>query len=79
MKTYGFSKNTVKLCEKFDAEFSELLKDVHVYLCGKEYDGSIIVLPPKGAKTEVRFVDRERLEKELRVSCRKNSERCVFF
>lgn len=75
MKTHGFSKSTVKLCERFDANFLDLLKDVYLYLYGKEYEGSIIVLPFIDAKKDIKFVDREKLEHELRISCRKSSDR----
>lgn len=74
MKTNGFSKTTVKLCEKFDVEFLELLKDVHVYLYGKEYESSTPVLPFKEVKMEIKFVDREKLENALRIYCRKHSD-----
>lgn len=73
MKTHGFSKNVVKLCEKFDAKFLELLQDVYVYLYGGEYDGSITIVP--FIETEIKFVDRDKLENELRISCRKHSEK----
>lgn len=71
MRTNGFAKNTVKLCEKFDASFSELLKDVYVYLYGKDYEGSILTVP----LSEIKFVDREKLENCLRTSCTQNSDK----
>lgn len=74
MRTNGFFKDTVKLCKNFDENFFDLLKDVHFYLYGKEYDASVLVLP----FTETKFVDREKLENSLRISCSQNTSRQVL-
>lgn len=75
MSTNGFTENTVKLCEKFDSSFLELLKDVYVYLYGKNYEGGTIITVPF---TEINVVDRENLENCLRTSCTLNSDKWVL-
>lgn len=74
MKTNGFSQSILKLCEKHDESFLELLKDIYYYLYGKEYEGSSVILL-KSPQTEIKFVDRERLENTLRMSCNEHCDR----
>ncbi|XP_050296714.1 conserved oligomeric Golgi complex subunit 1 isoform X2 [Anthonomus grandis grandis] len=66
MKTKGYSKLVVQLCEKLDKKYLGLLEDVSQYLYGTEYTG-IPSFPflIGDFKYKRKFIDKEQLENHL--------------
>lgn len=74
MKTKGFSKSVVDLCEKMDRKYLELLEDVSQYLYGKEYKTvKNFTTVSKDLKSKRKFVDKAEIENHLRVQCVQSS------
>jgi hypothetical protein len=69
MKTRGYSQNIVKLCEKLDGKYLDLLLDVSQYLYGKEFADDVIMLTHM--KDKKKFIDKEELENHLRAESTK--------
>ncbi|KAJ3639005.1 hypothetical protein MTP99_002332 [Tenebrio molitor] len=77
MKTRGYSQNIVKLCEKLDGKYLDLLLDVSQYLYGKEFADDVIMLTHM--KDKKKFIDKEELENHLRAESTKNSTALTVF
>lgn len=69
MKTLGYSKNIVYICEKFNEKFLEVSTDIAQYLYGRNYDPYIdqISISISDFKNKKKFVDRGELEKYLKI------------
>ncbi|KAJ8962770.1 hypothetical protein NQ318_001169 [Aromia moschata] len=74
MKTKGYSQSIVDLCEKMDRKYLDLLEDVSQYLYGREYSSDInfsVIL--KDFKFKRKYIDKDELEKHLKIECTNNS------
>lgn len=67
MKTKGFSKNIVALCDKMDSKYLELLHDISQYLYGEEYSMlKNYTIVSKDYKFKKKFIDRIDIENHVR-------------
>lgn len=74
MKTKGFSKQIVDLCEKVDNNYMELLQDISYYLYGEEYNSKeAYKVLLSVSKHENKLVDKLEIETHLRSECIKNT------
>ncbi|KAL1501649.1 hypothetical protein ABEB36_006943 [Hypothenemus hampei] len=80
MKSLGYSKNVVDLCDKLDKEFQQLLEDVSHYLYGHKYNSeNSVQYLMADFKFKRKFIDREALESHLMSESFKNSFRIPKF
>ncbi|CAG9862952.1 unnamed protein product [Phyllotreta striolata] len=72
MKTKGYSKNIVELCDKFDKKYLELLQDASQYLYGKDFNINLnYAMVLKDFKFKRKFMDKTDVEKHLQLECSK--------
>lgn len=81
MKTLGYSKNIVHICNKFDEKYLDVLTDVAQYLYGKEYHHYLdkFSISITDFKNKKKFVDRDELEKHLKIESTRLSLRYLCF
>ncbi|XP_022908851.2 conserved oligomeric Golgi complex subunit 1 isoform X1 [Onthophagus taurus] len=81
MKTSGYSPNIIKLCEKADLKYLDILKDLSLYLFGKEYNNSLFTLnfSLKSSKADRKFADKSKLEIHLTQECLNNTKKLTEF
>ncbi|XP_018569113.1 conserved oligomeric Golgi complex subunit 1 [Anoplophora glabripennis] len=80
MKTKGYSRNIVELCNKMDGKYLELLEDVSQYLYGKEYSSDInFSIVFKDFKFKRKYVDKTEVEVHLRTESVSRSTQIAEF
>lgn len=79
MKTKGYSNNIIKLCNRADVKYLDILNDMSYYLYGKEYDSSQSMSKFSQAmhKRDRKYSDHEKLQTHLTTECIKSSKWCV--
>ncbi|XP_066149869.1 conserved oligomeric Golgi complex subunit 1 [Euwallacea fornicatus] len=74
MKSKGYSRSVVSLCDQLDQQFLALLKDVSQYLYGQEYNlQTSIPYLITDYKFKRKFIDKEELENYLMSQCTTHS------
>ncbi|KAK9679205.1 hypothetical protein QE152_g40204 [Popillia japonica] len=81
MKTKGYSNNIIKLCNRADVKYLDILNDMSYYLYGKEYDSSQSMSKFSQAmhKRDRKYSDHEKLQTHLTTECIKSSKCFIEF
>ncbi|GJQ76325.1 hypothetical protein Trydic_g2048 [Trypoxylus dichotomus] len=81
MKTKGYSNNIIKLCDRTDVKYLDILNDISYYLYGKEYSNSqsTVILNYTVHKMDKKSSDHEKLQNHLTMECIKSFNSFIDF
>lgn len=80
MKIKGYSNNIIKLCDRNDVKYLDILNDISYYLYGKERSNSQAAFKfnPSTHKNDRKFFDHEKVQNHLTLECSRNTKLYVW-